>query len=77
VATGRANPLQVEVADGDRLDGLLDRREDLRADQDLPAGGLGAQPGGEVRHRPERRVVVPALEPDPAKRRVPGLGLDP
>ena len=38
-----------------------------------PRGGLRAQPRGEVRDRPDRGVVVAALEADPAERRVAGL----
>ena len=46
-------PLQIELADGSCVDGLFDSPEDALADQDLASLGNGAEPGGEVRDRPE------------------------
>src|SRR5215210_242832 len=47
------------------------RGEDPLGDQDLPRLGVRAQPGGEIRDAADRRVVVPAVEADPAQGGVP------
>ena len=54
------------------------RREDPLGDEDLPRLGLVAQPGGQVRDAADRRVVVPAVEADPARGwRSPGRSRSP
>src|SRR5437899_2750204 len=70
-------PLQIELANESRLDLVLDSSEDPLTDQDLTSRGLGAKPGGEVRHWPERSVVIPTFEANPAERRVTRLDSDP
>ena len=74
---GSTESLQVEISHENRIDRPLDRCEEARADQDLTSRGARAEPGGEVRHRAKRCVVVATLEADPAQRRVPSLDPDP
>src|SRR5262245_42599439 len=66
-------PLELQLADRLGLDAALHGRPQARPDQDLPGHGERAQPRREVCHRPERAIVVAALESDPAERRVAGL----
>src|SRR5687768_9417783 len=71
-----SEPLQFETADRRRLHCFLRRREDSLTDERLAWGSMCAEPGGEVRCRPERAVVESTLKADPAQRRVPGLDAD-
>src|SRR6266700_1019359 len=46
----------------------LDRHMYFGVHQDLTAARFGAQPCGEIHDRADRRVIVPPLETDTAKR---------
>jgi hypothetical protein len=70
-------PFQIELPDGSCVDRPLHGAEDALTDQGLACLGHGAEPGGEVRDRPERSVVMTTLEADPAACRVPRLDTDP
>ena len=67
---GPAETPQLKLAEGSRIDGFFDSPDHGLADQDLTRRGVRAEPGGKVRHRPERTIVIAAFEADPAKRRV-------
>src|SRR5262245_55979830 len=71
-----AEPLELELVDGLGHRSIVDRGLDALADQDLAGRRAIAETGGEVGHDPDRRVVVPALEPDATERRVPGRDPD-
>jgi hypothetical protein len=67
---------QLEFADrlgaGDRFG----RDLDPPVDQDLPVGGLRAQPRANVHHRAGRRIVEALLVADTAQSSVPGSDAD-
>jgi hypothetical protein len=73
---GPTESLQVEIAHVNRIDRPLDRCEEAWADQGLTRRGACAEPGGEVRHRAKRCVVVATLEADPTQSRVTGRDAD-
>src|SRR5205085_11935287 len=58
--------LQRELAHRLDVDQLARRRMDPLADQDLAAGGLGAQARRDIGHRADGAVIEPSLEADRA-----------
>ena len=65
---GPPDPLQLELAHGFDLHGVLDFHQHSRADEDLTWLGFVAEPGGYIGHRPDSGVVEPALEANGAER---------
>ena len=63
-----AYPLQRELTDRLDFHGMLDLHQHPRTDEDLPRLGLIAKARGDVRNRPDCRIVESALEADGAKR---------
>ena len=68
--TGRWNPLRVKGPTDSHLDVALDLGKEALLDQDLAGRRFIGEPGCEVRHRADRRIVRAALETDLATRRV-------
>src|SRR5262249_36279993 len=60
------DPFQLELADWLDLHGVLDLRQDARADEDLPWLGFVAKARGNVGHCTDGGIVEPALEADSA-----------
>jgi hypothetical protein len=73
---GSTEPFELELADRGGVNRLLDRAVDARTDQGLAHVSVAAEPRGQVRHRPDRAVVVSAFEADSAERRVASLDAD-
>jgi hypothetical protein len=65
---GSANTLKRELPSGLDGDGVLDRHQNTRADQNLTGFGFVAKPGGNVRHRPNGGIVKTPFETDGAER---------
>src|SRR5580693_6812139 len=59
---GSPNTLELKLANGLDRDGILDRHQHTRADQNLTRLGFVTEPRGDIRHRPNGRIVEPALE---------------
>ena len=67
---GSANALEFKLANWLDGDGVFDRHQDTRANQNLTRLGFVAQPGCDIGHRPDGGVVEPSFETNGAQRRV-------
>ena len=67
---GSANALEFKLPNWLDRDGILDRHQHARADQNLTGLGFVAQPRCDVGHRPDGGIVEASLEADGAERRV-------
>ena len=65
-----AEAFHLQLSSWLRLDAIFESCVCALVEQDLPCRCRVAEPGGEVRHRSERTVVVASLEPDLTERRV-------
>ena len=70
IVGGDGSPNALEFKFPNRLDGdgVFDRHEDTRADQNLTGFGFVAQPGCDIGHRPNGGIVESTLEPDGPQR---------
>ena len=65
---GPPDPLQLELAHGFDLYGLLDLRQHSRTDQDLTRLGFIAEARGHVRYRPDGGIIEAPLITNRAER---------
>jgi hypothetical protein len=65
---GSANALEFKLPDRLDGDGVFDRHQNARANQNLTRFGFVAQPGCDIGHRPDGGVVEAPFEADGAQR---------
>ena len=65
---GSANALKFKLPNRLDRDGIFDRHQDTRADQNLTGLGFVAQPGCNVGHRPDGGIVETSLEANGTER---------
>ena len=65
---GSADALKGKFTNGLDGDGVFDRHQNARTNQNLTRLGFVAQPGCDIRHRPDGGIVKTSFETDGAER---------